>query len=153
MFSRAGLRGSGGSAGGTWNGSAAPSGASVPGSLFATGSPERSLSGGFVRRSNSTSVIGGTLSSLSSSAAAASAGGEEGALGTCDHPEVTCIFADVVGWTSIAAAMAPAECMGLLGRLFGRFDALAIAHGVYKVETIGDSVRARALASRPFLSR
>ena len=35
--------------------------------------------------------------------------------------------------------MTPDEAMHLLDRLFQRFDSLAILHGAYKVETIGDS--------------
>ena len=55
------------------------------------------------------------------------------------YADVTVIFADIVGWTSLAATMTAEASMHLLDRLFQRFDTLATAHGVYKVETIGDS--------------
>lgn len=61
-----------------------------------------------------------------------------------DYAAVTCVFADVVGWTGVAASMAAPATMELLGRLFYRFDTLAVAQGVYKVEA-----RARAPFSQP----
>lgn len=50
-----------------------------------------------------------------------------------EYPSVTCIFADIVGWTVTAAAMAPRDTMHLLDRLFARCDSLCTQHGVYKV--------------------
>ena len=83
-----------------------------------------------------------------------------------NHDHVTCIFADIVSWTKLSASSArlqrecrprvrvltarallfdqtvtPEEAMHLLDRLFQRFDTLATAHGMYKVETIGCVVR------------
>lgn len=52
---------------------------------------------------------------------------------------VTCIFADVCGYTRIAGLVSPEEAMQLLDRLFLRFDTLAEEHQVYKVETVGDA--------------
>ena len=60
------------------------------------------------------------------------------------HGDVTVIFADVVGWTQLAASMAPEAAMLWLDRLWQRFDSLCTAHGMYKVETIGDSYLAVA---------
>ena len=55
------------------------------------------------------------------------------------HSCVTVIFADVAGFTRLAGCITPVETMHLLDRLFVRFDTLATSHGVYKVETVGDS--------------
>ena len=55
------------------------------------------------------------------------------------YEEVTCIFADVCGYTRIAGLVSPEEAMQLLDRLFLRFDTLAEEHQVYKVETVGDA--------------
>ena len=75
-----------------------------------------------------------------SSAPDTSAGfGAPGDMLTDYHEHVTCVFADVANWTRIAAALTPEDAMQLLDRLYRRFDDLATAHGVYKVETIGDS--------------
>ena len=60
------------------------------------------------------------------------------------HADVTVIFADVVGWTQLAASMPPESAMLWLDRLWQRFDSLCTAHGMYKVETIGDSYLAVA---------
>jgi class 3 adenylate cyclase len=53
--------------------------------------------------------------------------------------EVTVLFADLVGFTNMAAAMPAAELVRLLDGLFSRFDELAVRHGVEKVKTIGDA--------------
>jgi hypothetical protein len=55
-----------------------------------------------------------------------------------NYSDVTVVFADVVGFTSLAANMSAEACMSLLDKLFQRFDTLTTAQGVYKVETIGD---------------
>ncbi len=63
------------------------------------------------------------------------------------HEDVTVIFCDVCRWTAIAGGMSAQEAMGVLDRLWQRLDTLSVAHGVYKVETIGDSVRSRLTES------
>ena len=60
------------------------------------------------------------------------------------YDSVTVIFADVVGFTSMAQALQPAVVMGFLDDLFSRFDELSWMHGTYKVETIGDAYMAVA---------
>ena len=67
------------------------------------------------------------------------------------YDDVTVIFSDIVNWTSISSALTAEECMQLLDRLWQRFDTLVAAHGVYKVETIGDSYMAVSgmLPARP----
>jgi adenylate cyclase len=52
---------------------------------------------------------------------------------------VTVMFADIVGFTRFAGAMAPAEIFALLNRLFSRFDELTERSGVEKIKTIGDA--------------
>ena len=57
-----------------------------------------------------------------------------------DHlPDVTILFADLVGFTRIASAMAVADLVRLLNGLFSEFDRLAIEHGVEKIKTVGDN--------------
>ena len=52
--------------------------------------------------------------------------------------EVTVLFADIVGFTTLSARMSPARVVGLLDDLFCRFDDLAASHGLEKIKTIGD---------------
>lgn len=54
-------------------------------------------------------------------------------------PEATVLFADIVGFTRIAATLAPAQTVALLNEIFSDFDQLAEQTGVEKVKTIGDS--------------
>ena len=101
---------------------------------------------------------GGSFASRPSiSAGAIAAGGVGGSSDdgvslaslTRDHADTTCIFADVVGWTRIAAGMPPAATMELLSRLFGRFDGLAVAHGVYKARSAALRTSLHTNSSRP----
>ncbi|MEW5307519.1 MAG: hypothetical protein WDW36_009908 [Sanguina aurantia] len=54
------------------------------------------------------------------------------------HEQVTILFADLVGFTTMSEQLPPKEVMMLLNRLFTAFDDLLDEYGVYKVETIGD---------------
>jgi adenylate cyclase len=57
-----------------------------------------------------------------------------------DHlPDVTILFADLVGFTQIASRLPAAELVRLLNGLFSEFDRLAIEHGVEKIKTVGDN--------------
>lgn len=56
--------------------------------------------------------------------------------------EVTVLFADLVGFTSLSSAVAPAELVKLLNEIFSAFDALAARHGLEKIKTIGDAYMA-----------
>src|SRR5262245_35147423 len=57
-----------------------------------------------------------------------------------DHlPDVTILFADIVGFTRIASAMTAAAVVRLLNGLYSEFDRLAIEHGVEKIKTVGDN--------------
>ncbi len=57
---------------------------------------------------------------------------------------VSVLFADIVGFTPLSAAMQPLELVELLNRVFSRFDELARAHGLEKIKTIGDAYMAVA---------
>ena len=55
------------------------------------------------------------------------------------YASVTVLLADVVGWTALSASLPPSASLRLLDRLWQRFDTLATAHGVYKVDTVGNA--------------
>lgn len=57
-----------------------------------------------------------------------------------DHFEdVTVMFADLVGFTPLAARIPPTEVVKLLNRVFSLFDQLVDRYGLEKIKTIGDS--------------
>jgi class 3 adenylate cyclase len=58
------------------------------------------------------------------------------------YPAVTVLFADIVGFTPLAARLPADEVVGMLGRLFARFDELVAARGLEKIKTIGDAYMA-----------
>lgn len=53
--------------------------------------------------------------------------------------EATVVFADIVGFTSFSANMAPSRTVQLLNDLFSSFDKLAETYQLEKIKTIGDS--------------
>jgi class 3 adenylate cyclase len=53
--------------------------------------------------------------------------------------DVTMLFADIVDFTRLSAAMSPDELVGVLNAVFTAFDALVERHGLEKVKTIGDA--------------
>lgn len=55
---------------------------------------------------------------------------------------VTVLFADIVGFTTISSEADPAEVVNLLNEVFSDFDDLAARHGVEKIKTIGDAYMA-----------
>jgi class 3 adenylate cyclase len=59
-------------------------------------------------------------------------------------PEVTVLFADLVGFTQLTTRVPPAEMVELLNQIFSEFDALAQRHGLEKIKTIGDGYHAAA---------
>jgi adenylate cyclase len=63
---------------------------------------------------------------------------EEGVIAD-SHPAVTVLFADIVGFTPLAERLAASEVVALLDRVFVRWDALVLFHGVEKIKTIGDA--------------
>lgn len=63
--------------------------------------------------------------------------------------EVTILFADIVGFSSIAARLPPSDLIKRLDGLFGTFDALAEKHSVEKIKTIGDAYMAACGVPEP----
>lgn len=53
-------------------------------------------------------------------------------------PEVTVLFADIVGFTNLAAQLGPREIVSMLNDVFGRFDELVVEYRLEKIKTIGD---------------
>jgi class 3 adenylate cyclase len=56
--------------------------------------------------------------------------------------DVTILFADLVGFTTLASRLDPSRLVALLSRLFSHFDDLAEQHGLEKIKTIGDAYMA-----------
>ena len=56
-----------------------------------------------------------------------------------DHPDVTVLFADIVGFTPLSERLSASELVSLLDRVFARWDEVAAEHGVEKIKTIGDA--------------
>lgn len=61
-----------------------------------------------------------------------------------DFGEVSILFADIVGFTPLSAALTPHQTVELLNTIFVAFDDLADARGVEKLKTIGDAYMAVA---------
>ena len=55
------------------------------------------------------------------------------------YEEATVLFADLVGFTPLAARLSAAEVVALLDAIFARFDALVAERGLEKIKTIGDA--------------
>ena len=62
---------------------------------------------------------------------------------------VTVLFADIVGFTTIAAELPPSLLVADLDRLVSRFDELAANLGVEKIKTVGDAYLAVAGVPEP----
>ena len=58
------------------------------------------------------------------------------------YPEVTVLFADIVGFTPLTARRPAVEVIGVLDRLYARFDELVAERGLEKIKTIGDAYMA-----------
>lgn len=54
-------------------------------------------------------------------------------------PDVTVLFADLAGFTALAADTPSVEVVRMLDDIFSRFDELAEAQGLEKIKTIGDA--------------
>jgi class 3 adenylate cyclase len=55
------------------------------------------------------------------------------------HEEVAVLFADLVGFTTLAGRIPPEQLVQLLNRVFSEFDDHAAALGLEKIKTIGDA--------------
>ncbi len=58
------------------------------------------------------------------------------------HPDVSVVFADVAGFTPLAARMEPHDLVARLDTLFTAFDAICAYHEIEKIKTIGDAYMA-----------
>ncbi len=59
-------------------------------------------------------------------------------------PQVSILFADIVGFTPIAAQMPARAVLALLNHVFAEFDRIVEQHGCEKIKTIGDGYMAIA---------
>ena len=64
---------------------------------------------------------------------------ETGATTTHSFESISVLFADIVGFTPLAAEMEPEEMVDQLNEVFTRFDTLTERHGCEKIRTIGDA--------------
>ena len=55
------------------------------------------------------------------------------------YTEVTVLFADIVGFTSLSARIPPEQLVRMLNQVFSAFDLLAEKYGLEKIKTIGDA--------------
>jgi adenylate cyclase len=55
------------------------------------------------------------------------------------HDDVTVVFADLVGFTSLSRRLSPPDLIWLLNDIFSRFDRIAERYGMEKIKTIGDA--------------
>lgn len=55
---------------------------------------------------------------------------------------VTVLFADIVGFSQLAARLSANELVRTLNEIFSRFDSLAARYGLEKIKTIGDAYMA-----------
>jgi len=52
--------------------------------------------------------------------------------------EVTILFADIVGFTTLSERISPTQLVNLLNEIFSAFDKLSDEYGLEKIKTIGD---------------
>jgi len=65
---------------------------------------------------------------------------KRGAVNIVDsYPEATVLFADLVGFTTLAAHIDSAQVVYLLNEVFCAFDVLAEKQGLEKIKTVGDA--------------
>jgi len=53
--------------------------------------------------------------------------------------EVTILFADIVGFTTLSERISPTQLVNLLNEIFSAFDKLSDEYGLEKIKTIGDA--------------
>jgi class 3 adenylate cyclase len=58
------------------------------------------------------------------------------------HPEVSVLFADIVGFSELTGRLSCHELVSLLNRVFSAFDGLCERYGLEKIKTIGDNYMA-----------
>jgi len=87
--------------------------------------------------------------SLPAAAVAKLKGGEKPPF-EVSHGECTVLFADLVGFTRLAASRAPRDLITILDRIVSRYDACAERYGLEKIKTIGDGYMIAAGAPEPY---
>lgn len=65
------------------------------------------------------------------------------------YPDVTMLFSDIVGFTSICSTATPFMVISMLEMLYKDFDEFCGYFDVYKVETIGDAYCVASGLHRP----
>ena len=65
------------------------------------------------------------------------------------HPEASVLFADIVGFTPLAASMEAGEVVDMLNEVFIAFDAIFRKYRLEKIKTIGDCYMAAAGVPAP----
>ena len=65
------------------------------------------------------------------------------------YAQASVLFADIVDFTPLSAALAPDEVVSLLNEVFSYFDMLAEKYDVEKIKTIGDCYMVAAGVPRP----
>ncbi|MDH4200009.1 MAG: adenylate/guanylate cyclase domain-containing protein, partial [Spirochaetia bacterium] len=63
--------------------------------------------------------------------------------------EASILFADIVGFTEIAARFSPNDVVGLLNKYFTKFDEIMEKYGIEKIKTIGDAYMAASGIPEP----
>ena len=61
-----------------------------------------------------------------------------------DYDEATVLFADLVGFTTLASTQSASETVTMLNAIVSTFDVACVAHGLEKIKTIGDAYMAAA---------
>lgn len=59
-------------------------------------------------------------------------------------PDVTILFADIVGFSRYSAGVSPEQLVALLNEIFTDYDNIADFHGLEKIKSIGDAYMAAA---------
>ncbi|XP_056620140.1 adenylate cyclase type 4 isoform X2 [Triplophysa dalaica] len=54
------------------------------------------------------------------------------------HKDVSILYADIVGFTQLSSTCKPEELVGILNKLFGRFDDTAKKNGCLRIKILGD---------------
>lgn len=65
-------------------------------------------------------------------------------------PNVSVLFADMVGFTKMSRTMTASALVEVLGDLFSRFDLITEKHGLEKIKTIGDCYMLAGGVPEPF---
>ena len=63
--------------------------------------------------------------------------------------DVTILFSDIVGFTSMSMRRSASDVVALLNAIFSTIDRLALEHGIEKIKTIGDAYMAVAGLPEP----